>query len=71
MGLSHEHVGPKILAKIKIYILTRAELLFPLFYEIPCKKQKSVISGSLSKMPMFEQLNDQLLLTSKQSLTPH
>ena len=27
MGLSHEHVGPKILAKIQIYILTRAELL--------------------------------------------
>jgi hypothetical protein len=36
MGLSHEHVGPKILAKIKIYLLTRAELLFPLCYEIPC-----------------------------------
>ena len=31
-----EHVGPKILAKIKIYILTRAELLFNLCYEIPC-----------------------------------
>jgi hypothetical protein len=27
MGLSHEHVGPKILAEIKIYILTSAELL--------------------------------------------
>ena len=37
MGLSHEHIGPNILAKIKIYILTRAELLFPLCYEIPCK----------------------------------
>ena len=36
MPLSHEHVGPKILAKIKIYILTRAELLFNLCYEIPC-----------------------------------
>jgi hypothetical protein len=36
MGLSYEHVGPKILAKIKIYILTRAELLFNLCYEIPC-----------------------------------
>ena len=42
MGLSHEHVGPKILAKIKIYILTRAELLFPLCYEIPWNKPKSV-----------------------------
>ena len=36
MGLSHEHVGPKILATIKIYILTRAELLCRLCYEIPC-----------------------------------
>ena len=36
MSLSHEHVGPKILGKIKIYVLTRAELLFPLCYEIPC-----------------------------------
>ena len=38
MGLSHEHVGPKILAKIKIYILTRAELLISLCYEIPCNR---------------------------------
>ena len=37
MGLTNEHVGPKILAKIKIYVLTRAELLFTLCYEIPCK----------------------------------
>ena len=36
MGLTNEHVGPKILAKIKIYALTRAELLFNLCYEIPC-----------------------------------
>ena len=36
MPLSHEHVGPKILAKIKIYVLTRAELLFKVCYEIPC-----------------------------------
>ena len=28
MDLSHEHVGPQVLAKIKIYTLTRAELLF-------------------------------------------
>ena len=36
MGLSHEHVGPKILAKIQIYIITSAELLFTLCSEIPC-----------------------------------
>ena len=33
MFLFHEHVGSKILAEIKIYILTRAELLCPLCYE--------------------------------------
>ena len=37
MGLTNEHVGPKILAKNKIYVLTRAELLFTLCYEIPCR----------------------------------
>ena len=36
MGLTNENVGPKILAKIKIYVLTRAELLFQVCYEIPC-----------------------------------
>ena len=37
MGLTNENVGPKILAKIKIYVLTRAELLFKVCYEIPCR----------------------------------
>ena len=32
MGLTNEHVGSKILAKIQIYVLTRAELLFHLSY---------------------------------------
>ena len=36
MSLSHEYVGLKISAKIKIYLLIRAESLFPLCYEIPC-----------------------------------
>ena len=36
MGLTNEHLGPRILAKIKIYVLTRAELLITLCYEIPC-----------------------------------
>ena len=36
MCLTNEHVGPKILAKIKICVLTRAELLIHLCYEIPC-----------------------------------
>ena len=38
MGLTNENVGTKILAKIKIYVLTRAELLFKVCYEIPCTK---------------------------------
>ena len=36
MGLTNELVGSKIVAKIKIYVLARAELLFNLCYEIPC-----------------------------------
>ena len=36
MVLSHEDVGLEILAKIKIHLLTRAELLCSLCYEIPC-----------------------------------
>ena len=39
MPVPHEHVGSKILARIKIYILTRAELLINLCYEIPCKRE--------------------------------
>ena len=35
MGLTNEHVGLRILAKIKIYVLTRAELLITICYEIP------------------------------------
>ena len=46
MSLSREHVVPKILGKIKIYALTRAELLFPLYYEIPC----TMIIGTLSQI---------------------
>ena len=36
MPLSHEHKGSKKLEEIKIYSFTRAELLYPLCYEIPC-----------------------------------
>ena len=36
MALTNEHVGPMILAKIKIYVFTRAELLIHLCYKIPC-----------------------------------
>ena len=36
MSLSHEHIESKILAKIKIYILSRAKLLFTIWDEIPC-----------------------------------
>ena len=36
MPLSPEHIGSKIPAKIQMYLLTRAELLITLCYEIPC-----------------------------------
>ena len=37
MWVSQEHIGPLILKEIQMYILTSAELLFTLFYEIPCR----------------------------------
>ena len=39
-GVSHEYIGPLILEKIQMYILTRAELLSTLCYEIPCTKKR-------------------------------
>ena len=35
-GVSQEYIGPPILEKIQMYILTRAEILYTLCYEIPC-----------------------------------
>ena len=40
MSLSHEHEGSKISAKINTYMLTRAELLMTLSYEIPCTARR-------------------------------
>ena len=37
MALSHDHIESKISAKIKICILSRAELLYTVCNEIPCK----------------------------------
>ena len=46
MGLTNEHVRPKILAKIKIYVLTRAELLITLCFEIPCIRSMFRVLGN-------------------------
>ena len=40
-GVFQEHIGPLILTKIQIYILTSAELLYTLCYEIPCIRHKN------------------------------
>ena len=50
MALTNEHVGPMILAKIKIYVFTRAELLFQVCYETPCtrKTQKFIHNSKIS-----------------------
>ena len=71
MGLTNEHVGPKILAKIKIYVLTRAELLFTLCYEIPCKscdvvKKKSRIFKNSFKL--YKLMNSIVLAHQKMLL---
>ena len=41
MALYHEDLGSKISAKIKIYILSRAESLYSLCNEIPCRTGKA------------------------------
>ena len=51
MGLTNENIGPKILAKIKIYVLHRAELLFKVCYEIPCST--SFPNATLTSCPFF------------------
>ena len=40
MSLTHEPAGPKILEKIKIYIISRAKLLMSVWDEIPCISSK-------------------------------
>ena len=55
MCLTNEHVGPNILSKIKIYVLTRAELLFTLCYEIPCSWCTLYISTPNTYNPTYTQ----------------
>ena len=44
-GVSQEYIGPPILEKIQMYILTRAEILYTLCYEIPCSRLLHVWGG--------------------------
>ena len=56
MSLSNEH--------IKIYILTRAELLFTLCYEIPCIQERVMMARvrySEKQTKHYEALDEQLL----------
>ena len=53
MSLTNEHVGPMILAKIKIYVFTRAELLFQVCYETPCNKLLAFIAKSEPNLSRF------------------
>ena len=49
---SIQHIGPLILEKIQLYILTRAELLFTLCSEIPCSpgaKEEALITGDITE----------------------
>ena len=51
MSLTHEPAGSKILEKIKIYILSRAKLLFQVYYEIPCRIEYPAFSLELRSAP--------------------
>ena len=50
MWVSQKHTGPLILKEIQMYILTRAELLFTLCYEIPCIESVQVIRNDIEKI---------------------
>ena len=74
MGLSYEHVlvGSKILAKIKIYTLDRAELLIILCYEIPCSMQELLIwAYGLSKIFLPMKISKRLLVAELSNTTHH
>ena len=43
MWVSQQHIGPLILKEIYMHVLTRAELLFTLCYEIPCKQISQIV----------------------------
>ena len=62
MALSHKYVETKTSAKIKIYTLTRAELLFSLCYEIPCRTLS--ISGQKSRVLKLSFLRLQMMVKS-------
>ena len=49
MSLPHEHVGPTILSKLKIYILIRDNLLYRLCYEIPDPVVSPISSPSVMR----------------------
>ena len=58
MGLSNKQVGPKLLAKIQIYILTRAEffLHFALKYPVlvfPPSNENTTVQDPGSKFSQF------------------
>ena len=59
MPLSHEHVGSKIPAKIQIYILSRAEILITLCYEIPCSTYSPCLASLASlSLPKFDVVSE-------------
>ena len=54
MALSHKHIEPKIAANIKVYILTKSELLCSLCYEIPCNSHNSTTVNPISAEEDYE-----------------
>ena len=60
MGLTNELVGSKKPVKINAFMLTRAELLITLCYEIPCTRKSETLTVelmSLEKVRPFIFLN--------------
>ena len=62
MALYHEDLGSKISAKIKIYILSRAESLYSLCNEIPCRAVTYQAAAAIAKGQLILKANFLVLI---------
>ena len=56
--VSQQHIGPLILEKSQMYILTRVNLLYTLCYEIPCNRICSTYIPSNAFVQISQSLMD-------------
>ena len=65
--LFHDHIGPKISTKIKIYILSRAKLLCSLCHEIPCTYGAPPPQGGSSYVDSEKKVSFESIVLSREA----